>query len=262
MRNYHRANRKRASEELALVVFDQIGGEIWESVSDDLYDMNYDSVVDYMSQWDYGDYYEFVSESELYGDTVDMGHYVLNYSTSPAPHVALYAKAENHRASRKVAEYDPTNVFQNEGIWEIAEMVWDSRLLSYDVPDETVRETIKNYSEVFLGEVADTHFVDSVMNILKENLKHSSHRANRRASLKVSYSKEDEFEVHDEVVEKFPGGESALADLFGYTNLDQAEINSAKVMPYIEDAVFSRGGDQDDVDFAYDNLEYYFQTKY
>ena len=87
---------------------------------------------------------------------------------------------------------------------------------------------------------------------------YTSHRAN----LKVSYSKEDEFEVHDEVVEKFPGGESALADLFGYTNLDQAEINSAKVMPYIEDAVFSRGGDQDDVDFAYDNLEYYFQAEY
>lgn len=164
----------------------------------------------------------------------------------------------SHKANRKIAEYDPTNVFQNEGVWEIAEMVWDSRLLSYDVSDEVIEETIRDYSETFLGEVADTYFVDSVMSILKENLKQSNHRAN----LKVSYSKEDEFEVHDEVVEKFPGGESALADLFDYTNLDQAETNSAKVMPYIEDAVFSRGGDQDDVDFAYDNLEYYFQTEY
>ena len=86
------------------------------------------------------------------------------------------------RANRRVAEYDPTNVFQNEGVWEIAEMVWDSRLLSYDVPDEVVEEKIRHYSETFLGEVADRRFVDSVMNILKENLKQSNRRANRRVA--------------------------------------------------------------------------------
>lgn len=275
----HKANRKTSSDITNELWFDRDTGDVYEIWIDGNYVVGYNltfeggpftvsevagegvfSPSDFRLQRD-----GVVSKNDIitWGlvpiDTLEKGQAIeiIERNGYPMPASLGHAR-DSHRANHKVAEYDPTNVFQNEGVWEIAEMVWDSRLLSYDVSDEVIEEKIRDYSETFLGEVADTHFVDSVMNILKENLKHSNHKAN----LKVSYSKEDEFEVHDEVVEKFPGGEGALADLFGYTNQDQAEINSAKVMPYIEDAVFSRGGDQDDVEFAYDNLEYHFQTEY
>ena len=178
----------------------------------------------------------------------------------------------SRRANRKTAD-EFHNGWTNYETWYIKAIIDND----YDLYKKSRSRSVYSVERIIelvrfhpLNELSDSdmqkvNWSEILKDLVRERNElngYTSRRANRRADLKVSYSKEDEFEVHDEVVEKFPGGEGALADLFGYTNLDQAEINSAKVMPYIEDAVFSRGGDQDDVDFAYDNLEYYFQTEY